>query len=116
MTPDQMLEWMNTVGVLACSWPVVVLFLLVAFRQPLRRFIEAMSSVPGSFSLKFGSAELKRDIAQMVTSMHQLHMEVQHDMREMAATSQRLEQILNAAERSQKHNHRMAGLMSDLYL
>jgi hypothetical protein len=120
MTTDQMLEWTNTVGALACSWPVVALFLLIIFHRPIRKFIDEISQVPGSLSAKVGPVELKREITQiveqgqeMVTSMHRLQTDVQHDMGELASSCQ---QTLDAGEKLYRQMQRTVAVMSSLYL
>lgn len=68
-------------------------------------------------------ADLKQDITQMIeqgqqlmTRMHELHTEVQHDMGNLAATGQRMEQVIEVGERSYRQIHRIVGLISGLYL
>jgi phosphohistidine phosphatase SixA len=68
-------------------------------------------------------ADLKREITQMIeqgdrlmTKMHQFQTEVQQNTVDLSGPSARMEQVIEAGERSYWQIQRIVGLMSNLYL
>ena len=64
MTSSELLNWVEIIGSLVFSWPVMITLALIVFRKPLYRLVEQMTGVDVKRA-KFGPVEIERELKSL---------------------------------------------------
>jgi hypothetical protein len=64
MPSSEVVEWVQLVGSLVCSWPVMMLFALAIFRKPLYKLIDQMTGSDVKRA-KVGPVEIERELSNL---------------------------------------------------
>ena len=64
MSSTEILEWVNAIGSLVCSWPVIALLAFVVFRKPLSNLIVQFTGEDVK-KAKVGPFEIERELGKL---------------------------------------------------
>ncbi len=110
MSSQEILEWVNAIGPLICSWPIVVLLTLGIFRKPLVNLIKQLTESDVK-KAKVGPIEIElnklaKEGKQAVENANRLNvLMAESRLLELEITNNMLDQRVSLEHRQQMQKH-----------
>jgi hypothetical protein len=112
MSSQEILQWVNSIGPLLCSWPTVVLLALIVFRKPLSKLIQELIN-ENVKRAKVGPVEIERELGklaeegkQAVENMNQLNILMgKTRLFELEVTEGKFGPVFSPEQRAQMQQH-----------